>query len=161
MVDENVLTIGSDVWPKGKDVVPVYSKSRMVHRYNEVLMFKIESETDLQVKVVHFLKRRYPHSLFIASLGENQDTNEKRINSFKKGYLRGTPDLIIDNTHKCYTGFTIEFKTPKGFGNLTNDQSIVLERYRDNCFKTLVSNDYDLIIEELIEYFKDVNVIVK
>ena len=35
--------------------------------------FKIENETDLHVKVVSFLKKRYPPSLLVASLGENQD----------------------------------------------------------------------------------------
>ena len=50
-----------------------------------MLTFKIESEMDLHVKVVHFLKKRYPHSLFTVTLGENQDTVCKRIDSFKKG----------------------------------------------------------------------------
>ena len=52
---------------------------------------------DLHVKVVSFLKKRYPHSLFTVTLGENQDTVHKRIDSFKKGYLHGSPDLIINN----------------------------------------------------------------
>ena len=41
------------------------------HKYNNMLTFKIESETDLHVKVVSFLKKRYPHSLFTVTLGEN------------------------------------------------------------------------------------------
>ena len=121
-----------------------------------MLTFKIESETDLHVKVVHFLKKRYPHSLFTVTLGENQDTVYKRIDSFKKGYLRGPPDLIINNLHKYYTSFCIEMKSPKGNGVLSPDQSIMLRQYQNNGFKTLVSNDYDHIIEQLTEYFKDV-----
>ena len=39
-----------------------------------MLTFKIENEMDLHVKVVSFLKKRYPHSLFTVTLGENQDT---------------------------------------------------------------------------------------
>ena len=34
------------------------------HKYSNMLTFKIENETDLHVKVVSFLKKRYPHSLF-------------------------------------------------------------------------------------------------
>ena len=45
------------------------------------------------MEVVSFLKKRYPHSLFTVTLGENQDTVHKRINTFKKGYLCGSPDL--------------------------------------------------------------------
>ena len=33
-----------------------------------MLTFKIENEMDLYVKVVSFLKKRYPHSLFTVTL---------------------------------------------------------------------------------------------
>ena len=126
--------------------------------YCNTLTFKIENETDLHVKVVSFLKKKYPHSLFTVTSGENQDTAFKRIDSFKKGYLRGSPDLIINNLHKHYTGFCIEFKSPKGNGVLSPDQSMMLRQYQNNGFKTLVSNDYDQIIEQIIEYFRDVRI---
>ena len=128
------------------------------HKYNNTLTFKIENEMDLHVKVVSFLKKRYPHSLFTVTLGENQDTAHKRIDSFKKEYLHGSPDLIINNLHKHYKGFCIEFKSPKGNGVLSPDQSMILLQYQNNGFKTLVSNDYDHIIEEVIEYFRDVRI---
>ena len=146
-----------------KDVLPSIRKTGRYdycidHKYINTLTFKIENETDLHVKVVSFLKKRYPHSLFTVTLGENQDTAFKRIDSFKKGYLRGSPDLIINNLHKHYTGFCIEFKSPKGNGVLSPDQSMILLQYQNNSFKTLVSNDYDHIIEQVIEYFRDVRV---
>ena len=131
----------------------------MNHKYNNTLTFKIENETDLHVKVVSFLKKRYPHSLFTVTLGENQDTAFKRIDSFKKGYLRGSPDMIINNLHKRYTGFCVEFKSPKGNGVLSPDQSKMLRQYQNNGFKTLVSNDYHQIIEQIIEYFRDVRLL--
>ena len=127
----------------------------MNHKYNNTLTFKIENETDLHVKVVSFLKKRYPHSLFNVTLGENQDTVHKRIDSFKKGYLRGSPDLIINNLHKHYSGFAIEMESPKGNGVLSPDQSMILQQYQNNGFKTLVSNDYD----QIIEYFRDVRIL--
>ena len=113
----------------------------MNHKYRDSLTFKIESETDLHVKVVSFLKKRYPYSIFTAILGENQDTCNKRIEPHKKGYLRGSPDLIINNLHKHYTGFAIEFKNPNGNGILSDDQSKMLQQYQNNGFKILVSND--------------------
>ena len=146
-----------------KDVLPSIRKTGRYdycidHKYNNTLTFKIENEMDLHVKVVSFLKKRYPHSLFTATLGENQDTVHKRIDSFKKGYLRGSPDLIFNNLHKHYTGFCIQFKSPKGNGVLSRDQSMILLQYQNNGFKTLVSNDYDQIIEQIIEYFRDVRI---
>ena len=128
------------------------------HKFNNALTFKIENENDLHIKVVSFLKKRFPHSIFVAALGENQDTSIKRIDSFNKDYMKGTPDLIINNLHKYYTGFAIEFKTPKGYHSLSNEQSNILFHYQLNGFKTLVSNDYDHIIEQVIEYFRDVRV---
>ena len=147
-----------------RDVLPSIRRTGryaycMNHKYSDILAFKIESETDLHVKVVSFLKKRYLHSLFTATLGELQDTCEKRIDSWRKGYLRGSSDLIIHNLHKRYTGFAIEFKNPKGNGVLSPDQSMMLRQYQNNGFKTLVSNDYDYIIEQIIEYFRDVRIL--
>ena len=101
-----------------KDVLPSIRKTGRYdycidHTYNNTLTFKIENEMDLHVKVVSFLKKRYPHSLFTVTLGENQDTVFKRIDSFMKGYLRGSPDLIINNLHKHYTGFASSLRVQK------------------------------------------------
>ena len=147
-----------------KDVLPSIRKIgkydySMNHKYNETSTFKIENETDLHVKVVSFLKKRFPHSLFTATLGENQCTSAIRIDSYKIGYVRGSPDLIINNLHKRYTGFVIEFKSPKGNGVPSPDQSMMLRQYQNNGFKTLVSNDYDHIIEQIFEYFRDVRIL--
>ena len=130
----------------------------MNHKYNDSLTFKIENEMDLHTKVVSFLKKRYPHSIFRVGLRENQDSVNKRIDSFKKGYLHGTPDLIIHNLHQSYSGLVIEFKIPNGKGILSYDQFKMLQQYQNNGFKTLVSNDYDYIIEQLIEYFRDIRI---
>ena len=130
----------------------------MNHTYNETLTFKIENEMDLYVKVVSFLKKRFLHSLFSVMLGENQCTSAIRIDSYRKGYLHSSPDLIINNLHKHYTGYAIELKNPSGKGILSPDQSMMLQQYQNNGFKTLVSNDYNHIIEQLIEYFRNVRI---
>ena len=43
------------------------------HKFNNALTFKIENENDLHIKVVSFLKKRFPHSIFVTALGENQE----------------------------------------------------------------------------------------
>ena len=65
----------------------------------KTLTFKIENEYDLHVKVVDYIRKLY------AGLGELQDTSNNRIESYKKGYQKGTPDLIIQNMHNSYYGF--------------------------------------------------------
>ena len=72
-------------------------------------MFKIENETDLHYKVVQLIRNYYPDSILVAGLEENQDTEEKRLDSYKKGYTRGQPDLMILDFHKYYIGLCIEF----------------------------------------------------
>ena len=65
-------------------------------------MFKIENEADLHYKVVQYIRRFYPEAI-IAGLGENQkDSSEKSIKSWRKGYMKGQPDIIIMNNHKEY-----------------------------------------------------------
>ena len=67
-----------------------YSYDNMNHKYNDSLTFKIDNESDLHIKTVSFLKKRYPNSIFTDTSGENQDASKKRIVSHKKGYLRGS-----------------------------------------------------------------------
>ena len=64
--------------------------------------FKIENEIDLHIKVTEFLRKTYPHSITVSTLGELQDTASKRIQSYRKGYMKGSPDLLILNLHKKY-----------------------------------------------------------
>ena len=68
--------------------------------------------------------------------------------------MRGQPDLIIANLHKNFRGLAIEFKTPNCRGSVSPDQKSVLELYRANGYKTLVTNDYDECILEIIEYMR-------
>lgn len=75
-------------------------------------MFKIENEFDLHIKVVQYVGCFYPEVIIIAGLGENQDTGSQRISSWKKGYMKGQPDIIIANQHEKYTGLCIEFRSP-------------------------------------------------
>ena len=97
---------------------------------------------DLHIKFVSFLKKRYPNCIFTATLGDYQDTSKKRLASHKKGYLRGSPHLIINNLYKHYTGFAIEFKTPKVISALSYDQYKMLRQYENSSvqFKFISQN---------------------
>ena len=100
-------------------------------------MFKIENDMDLHCKVVYLTRIYYPNAIMVAGLGENQDTPYKRINSWKKGYLRGQPDLMILNYYKDYNGLCIEFKSPTNIYQISDAQREMKERYKENCYKLL------------------------
>ena len=121
-------------------------------------MFKIENEMDLHSKVVQLIRNFYPDAIMVPGLGENQDTPEKRINSWKKGYLRGTPDLMILNYHKDYNGLCIEFKSPTNYYEISDAQKEMKERYKINCYKFILSNDYDYICKRLHKYMDGIRI---
>ena len=116
-----------------------------------ITCFKIENELDLHKKVIDYI-RRFHNLILVAGLGENQDTRQKRIQSWQKGYQKGQPDLIVQNSHKNYNGFCLELKTPKGTGELSEAQKETLRRYEQEGYLTLVSHDYDEIVDALKEY---------
>ncbi|CAH3173119.1 unnamed protein product, partial [Porites lobata] len=108
-------------------------------------MFKIENEMDLHCKVVELIRNFYPNAIVVPGLWENQDTRDKRINSWKKGYMRGQPDLMILDYHKDYKGLCIEFKSPTNNYCISESQLKMKEKYYDNEHAFILSNDYDKI----------------
>jgi prophage antirepressor-like protein len=116
------------------------------------------NEFDLHAKVVDFIRKYHSEAIICAGLGENQVTEKMRIDSFRKGYQRGQPDLLLLNKHKKYTGFALELKSPTGWGVLSPDQQKYLERLREAGYLTLVSNEYDEIVIKVGEYFRDIRI---
>ena len=144
-----------------KDVLPSIRKTGRYeynHKPFKMLTFNTQSEYDLHKKVVNYIRNHHPKALLNTSLGENQINSDMRLRSYNMGYQKGSPDLIIQNLHKVYSGFAIEFKNPRGNGQLSEDQNVKLQEYRNNSFKVLVSNDYDEILEEIIHYFDVVRI---
>ena len=121
-------------------------------------MFKIENEMDLHTKVVELIRNFYPDALLVPGLGENQDTSEKRINSWKKGYQRGQPDLMVLNNHRDFKGLCIEFKSPTNNYCVTESQLKMKEKYKNNGFAFILSNDYDKISKLVHKYFAGVRI---
>jgi len=91
--------------------------------------FMILNEYDLKIKVVGYLRKYYDDVLFNASLGENLDTEQKRINNWKLGYTSGFPDLVIYEHNQLYNGLSIEFKSPNGKGKLSVKQREIIKRW--------------------------------
>ena len=106
--------------------------------------------------MIHFIKNHYPDIILTPGLGEYQNTSTIRSDAFHKGYIGGQPDIVINSPHKSYSGFAIELKTPTGKGKLSDNQKDYLKKLKLQNYKILVSDDYDDILIELIDYFRDV-----
>ena len=124
--------------------------------WNKMIM--IGNENDLHYKVVDLIRRYYPDSILVAGLGENQDTEDKRLDSYKKGYMRGQPDLIILDYHKDYKGLCIEFKSPTNNYSVSEAQLKMKENYRNNDYAFILSNDYDKISKNIHKYMVGVRI---
>ena len=111
-------------------------------------------EKDLHYKVIDFLHTYHQDAIIVAGLGELQDTSEKRIDAWRKGYTKGQPDIMILNKHAKYTGLALELKTPACTGVLRPAQKQVLDRLHASGWQTLVSNNYDEICNEIRDYFR-------
>ena len=124
--------------------------------WNKMIM--ISNEKELHYKVVNLIRNYYPDSLLVAGLRENQDTEDKRLDSYKKGYQRGTPDLMILDFHKDYQGLCIEFKSPTNNYEVSESQLKIKEKYIKNNYAYILSNDYDKISKLLHKYMVGVRI---
>ena len=137
--------------------IPKYGQYKMFDSpWNKMIM--IGNETDLHYKVVQLIRNYYPDSILVAGLGENQDTEDKRLDSYKKGYTRGQPDLMILDYHKDYKGLCIEFKSPTNNYHVSEAQVKMKEKYRDNDYAFILSNDYDKITKLIHKYMAGVRI---
>jgi anti-repressor protein len=113
------------------------------------IIFNCQTESDLQKAVVNYIRCKYPKVYFTASLGELQDTKDKRIKSYQMGYKKGSPDLLIFYRNRKFNGLAIEFKTPQGTGKLSDEQNKVLKALYDQKWDVLASNDLFEITEKI------------
>lgn len=123
---------------------------------NKNKQININTEDDLHKKVVKFIRKNTGFLLITATLGENQNTSYKRIESWEKGYTKGMPDLVIFDPCKKYHGMCCEFKNPFGTGKLSQSQITVMDKFEKLGYKILVSNDYDEIVINILNYWEDI-----
>lgn len=137
-----------------------YTYTPSVHKHNEQLT--IQNETDLHTAIITYIKdfneKKKKKIMYNVSLGEMQRTQDQRIDAYKKGYQKGSPDiLILNKTHK-YDGLAIELKTPKGNGNLSEAQKYMLNEYNEAKYKVLVSNSYAEVITSIFSYMQNTRI---
>ena len=109
-----------------KDVLPNIRKngndclSNTKQCFSRQLCFKIMDERDLHIKVISYIRNNHPNAILCAGLSELQDSSTKRIEAYKKGYMKGQFDITILNNHKKYNFLAVELKSPTGLGSLTS-----------------------------------------
>ncbi len=133
-------------------VEEVLPEIRRTGGYRRNQQISLMCETDLHYKVVNFIRRFFVEAIMVPGLGELQDTSDKRIDAWNKGYIAGQPDLILLNRTRKWSGLAIELKTPVCERKPSPQQQAYLQNLQDSGFKTLVSNDYDHIVVTITEF---------
>ena len=139
------------------DVLPKLRK-----RYEKQLCapLNLQNESDLHQKVIQAIRRFWSNAVIVPGLIQClSDSPEKRMKGYRHGYIAGQPDILLLNHHIKYNGLAIELKNPKGSGKLSDKQLHSLEMYRMAGFQVLVSDEYDVILFELIKYFENIRLI--
>ena len=114
-------------------------------------VLNIANENDLQIALVKILKRS--DLLFSCTHTEDMlDSDSKRIDACRNGYMVGMPDLMIYNGNNNFCGLAIELKNSWGTGIVSSQQDIILKKLEDQNWLILVSNDLIQIAETIILY---------
>ncbi|CAB4000204.1 VRR-NUC domain-containing [Paramuricea clavata] len=148
---EEILFYAKDVAESLGYADPKKAVQKLVRKQNKM---RLINETDLHYAVVEHLRKYHPKTLILPGLGEYQDSSKKRCDAWRKGYLGGQPDLTIVTPSNGFNGFAIELKTPKGTGEVKDNQVAWIRELGKNGFRTLISNDYTKIVLDIEEYFR-------
>lgn len=113
----------------------------------------METERQLQLRVVQYLRDCYEWAPLIPGLGEHQSTPSRRVDAWAKGYLSGQPDLLVLAPSNGFCGLAIEFKSPSYRKKASASQLTFLGRLEEvSRFRTLVSNSFEEIVHIASNY---------
>ena len=145
-----------------EDILPQLRQTGSYHtnrKCHNKLQLQLMNEADLHHKVVDFIRTFHPEALLVAGLGENQDSDAKRIDSWRKGYTKGQCDLMVMNRSARWSGLAFEFKTPANTGRVSLEQRHFMDELAKAGFRVLISNSYDEICNEIRDYFRATRVL--
>jgi hypothetical protein len=113
----------------------------------------MDSERQLQLRVVAYLRESHPWVPLIPGLGEQQNTYGRRVDAWLKGYISGVPDLLLLVPSGDSSGLAIEFKSPKYKKGPSATQIAFLRQLETvSRFQTMVSHDFDAIVSRIERY---------
>ena len=133
------------------DVLPSIRKTGK-YSINKIIP-RIDNEESLHMAVVEHVRKTYPDAIMVCPDIFTQNTDDKRLHAYKKGYCSGTPDLLILQGNNRYNGLLIEFKNAWGTGIISDKQDSTIKRLEALNYKVIVSNDLCNIAIDIHEYF--------
>jgi hypothetical protein len=87
-------------------------------------------------------------------LGENQDSDAKRIDSWRKGYTKGQPDIMLPVRSGRKVGLALELKSPGWQGEASENQKAFLDKLQAEGWQICVSNCYEDLLFVVRDYME-------
>ena len=106
----------------------------------------------MHYRIVEFIRKRYPDVVLIAGLGENQTTSELRIDSWRKGYTKGQPDLMLPIRSGRKNGLALELKSRGWQAEASEHQKAFLQKLEEQGWQIKISNCYEDLLFEVRDY---------
>lgn len=138
------------------------SEQPLMDIQNEVKQLKpvnsivITNEKELHEKVVEWVRSHYPNLIIVSPNTIAQDTEDKRLEAYKHGYVKGSPDVLLLHKTNKYAGLVIEFKHPVTKKVKVSDAQLkVLNELNREGYLVVVSNSYEDIIFGIYKYMKN------
>lgn len=107
-------------------------------------------ESQIQRRVVQWLRDREPKPLFCATVGGVDCSSTQRLKMWSTGYEKGIPDLLIYEPRGPYTGFAIEFKSATGV--VSEHQRAWLEALQLRGWKTAIHRVPTEAVDDISKY---------
>ena len=137
-----------------EEVMPSLRKDGSYNTQTRNQQVQLINESDLHYKVVEFVRKRYPDVLIIAGLGELQDSSSKRIDSWRKGYTKGQPDLMLPVRSGRKNGLALELKSPGWQHEASEHQKAFLRKLEAESWTIVVSNCYEDLLFEVRDFLE-------
>jgi prophage antirepressor-like protein len=135
-----------------EEVMPSLRKDGSYNTQTRNQQVQLINETDLHYKIVEFIRKRYPDVPLIAGLGELQDSSEKRIDAWRKGYTKGQPDLMLPIRSGRKNGLALELKSPGWQAEASEHQKAFLRKLEEQGWQIKISNCYEDLLFEVRDY---------
>ena len=119
------------------------------------LLPDVQNELQLHTALCAYARKAFPSARISPGLGEMQDTDSKRLESYRKGYQKGQPDLIVHVRSGNFSGLVIELKTPTGKGVVSPMQKQWLADMGKAGYRTLISCNLEESMRHLDEHMRN------
>ena len=130
-----------------------------IRKYGTYTWWKdVRNERQLHYELCDFARKAYPKVRISPGLGEMQDSREKRIECWSKGYQKGQPDLIVHQRSGNFSGLVIELKSPRGTGIVSPEQQQWLDDMACAGYRVLLSSSLEESIRHLNAFMQNARV---